>query len=160
MPGRGGEEGASVLQSALIGMNAHSKEKELAWELIRQILSEDMQKDLIDHSYGIPVLKTIFEDPEAELLQAGDALNVGTILDVVEKAISEPLFDSYLEAMDVADREISAVINTDVDISRVKSGGSSSEEPPPRPLTKKRQRSFLQKGEKTKRKRGMECRNK
>ena len=131
MPGRGGEEGASVLQSALIGMNAHSKEKELAWELIRQILSEDMQKDLIDHSYGIPVLKTIFEDPEAELLQAGDALNVGTILDVVEKAISEPLFDSYLEAMDVADREISAVINTDVDISRVKSGGSSSEEPPP-----------------------------
>lgn len=118
MPGSSETEAGSVLQSALIGMSAFSDEKELAWELIQQILSADVQKSLIDYSYGIPVLKTIFDDPSVELLQLDEALNIETLLDIVDGAVSEYSFSNYTEVMGYADREISAIIDSEVDISR------------------------------------------
>lgn len=117
MPGSGSRDGVSVLQSALIGMSAFSKEKELAWELIRQILDEDIQKSLINYSYGIPVLKSILEDPMVEILQSDEMLNIETIMDVVERAVSESSFSGYSDVMSYADREITDIIDSDEDIS-------------------------------------------
>lgn len=117
MPGSNEMDGVSVLQSALIGMSAFSDEKQLAWELIQQILDADIQKSLINYSYGIPVLKEIFLDPYVEILQSDEMLNIETIMDVVERAVSEYSFSSYSEVMSYADREISDIIESDADIS-------------------------------------------
>lgn len=116
MPGLDQESGTSVLQSALVGMSAYSKEKELAWELICQFLDEDIQKSLINYSYGIPVRKNIFEDPEVEILQSDEMLNMEKIMDIVEKAVSEVSFSNYTEAMSFADRRIADIIESDTEI--------------------------------------------
>lgn len=116
---QGQEAGSSVsvLESALIGMSSRCRDKQLAWSFIRMLLSDaGVQEDLLDDSYGIPVLRAIFEDGAADkLLPSDESLNPGTILQVVMNSVSEPCFRNYNAALALADQKISYIINTQVD---------------------------------------------
>ncbi|MEG1515137.1 MAG: extracellular solute-binding protein [Clostridia bacterium] len=117
---RGDSGNASVLQSSLIAINAAGKDKALAWDFVKLLVCEEaMQEKLLDLSYGIPVLKTIFKrDDSVRLLPSDESINLETILDIVENSVSEPYFREYSTVMKVADREISAIVASQVDIAQ------------------------------------------
>jgi multiple sugar transport system substrate-binding protein len=104
-------------------MGSRSKHKKEAWEFLKFLTyNNDIQLDVFRYSYGMPVIKDIVGSPETEkeLLKYSSGekffMDKKSLEEVVEQSMPTPRFHKYEEAMDIADKEIFQLINSEKDI--------------------------------------------
>ncbi|WP_229711313.1 ABC transporter substrate-binding protein [Pectinatus frisingensis] len=107
----------SQLDTLLIGISSRSKQKTLAWEFLKKLCYDsETQKLLLSNSQGVPVIKSVVESNEAgqDLMRdapGDEKMNISTISNVMETAISPPKFKKYSLSMLIADNEIKKIID-------------------------------------------------
>ncbi|MDF9824859.1 multiple sugar transport system substrate-binding protein [Breznakia sp. PF5-3] len=112
----------SKVDTLLIGMNAQSKHKDEAWELLK-LLSYDQQTQLeiFKHSQGVSVLREITKSEEAiDIISSdtpGDSLFQMYLLnEVMENGKTQYRFKKFESVTSLIDNEIYRIINSESDI--------------------------------------------
>lgn len=123
--GREGEN-ISKVDALLIGINSKTKHEKLAWEFLKQMTyNEEMQMDVYRYSQGVPALKDVASSKEGanviqEDMDEGEQVISSMLLyNVIENGIIEPKFLQYQQIMNLADGEVSKILqeNKNVDSS-------------------------------------------
>ena len=89
----------------------------MAWEFLKKLCYDsETQKLLLSNSQGVPVIKSVVESDEAgqDLMRdapGDEKMNISTISNVMETAISPPKFKKYSLSMLIADNEIKKIID-------------------------------------------------
>lgn len=123
-----GKEGdnRSKVDALLIGINSRTRHEKLAWEFLKQLTyTQEMQMDVFRYSQGVPALKTVASSSAGagviqEDMDEGEQVISSTLLcKVIENGIIEPKFLQYQQVMNLADGEVSKIIqeNKNVDSS-------------------------------------------
>lgn len=114
MPGSQGNKKAATCQTSLMAVNAKSDYKDLAFDFINLLTSQEIQQDLIEKSQGVSVLKDVMNNQKTrQLLQDNnvDALNIDLLDNVLNNIIIEPKFKNYFNVLEKADYLISNSID-------------------------------------------------
>lgn len=112
--------GQSELDTLLMGISSRTKQEKLAWELLTTLCyDEETQMQLLEASQGMPVIQMDAEASKLQELLGDDTpgskdMNVQAIRQVMEDAVGAPNFRLYPAAMELADTEISHMVNGDV----------------------------------------------
>ncbi|HIT89614.1 MAG TPA: extracellular solute-binding protein [Candidatus Merdenecus merdavium] len=117
-------DNTSEVESLLMGISSSSKQKDLAWELLKLFTyDEEIQLEIFNSSQGASVLKSVINSKQSqEILQEDldvneksiDSALLGTI---IEQGIVMPKFQKYDEAMVFIDSGIQSIINEKKDIN-------------------------------------------
>ena len=115
-----GPRGGNVceIESTLIGMNARSRRKELAWDFMKLLCGdEELQKKMYSSSVGISPMIAVAEDKE--LLNTlfrdvpGDyEINLDVIHDIMSTGVSAPRFRRYHQAMIMAENAVDTAMKS------------------------------------------------
>ena len=120
-----GSEGAntSEVDALLIGISEWTEHEQLAWEFLKQLTyEEEMQMDIFRYSQGVSVLKNVTMSEEAaaaiqEDMDAGEqVIDSGLLCNVIEEGIIAPHFQRYEQVINLADNEISKMLEEDKNI--------------------------------------------
>ena len=118
LPAGNGGDNLSEVNTLLMGISAQSKEKELAWELLKLFTyNEDNQMDIFRYSQGASVLKTVTESKESEAILSEDTDEREKVIDtkllgsVIEEGIIVPKFPKYNETMVYTEGEIDKILD-------------------------------------------------
>ena len=120
-----GSEGAntSEVEALLIGISEWTEHEQLAWEFLKQLTyEEEMQMDIFRYSQGVSVLKNVTMSEEAaaaiqEDMDAGEqVIDSGLLCNVIEEGIIAPHFQRYEQVINLADNEISKMLEEDKNI--------------------------------------------
>ena len=109
-------DNVSSLQTMLMGVNANSRHKELAWQLLKDICYRpEIQQMMLTKTQGLPVRRDVVESKESQELFAANApgceeMDLRVVSEVMDKAVMRPKFKGYDEAMLMADTEIQKII--------------------------------------------------
>lgn len=117
-----GPEGSSSseLDTLLMGISSRTGKEKLAWDFLKELChDETTQSRLLEDSQGMPVVRAAVK-PETLRKVLGDdnpgtdGMDVKVIQQAMEQGIKSPNFRLYESAMDMADGEISHMIQGDV----------------------------------------------
>jgi multiple sugar transport system substrate-binding protein len=104
------------LKSLLMGVSSRSREKDLAWDFLYYLITdEEVQKSIFTFSHGIPVLKQILELDESRIFlnrgKDADAplLSPDQITSSIENSLVFPRFAKYEESLKMIDNELQQV---------------------------------------------------
>ena len=120
-----GSEGAntSEVDALLIGISEWTEHEQLSWEFLKQLTyEEEMQMDIFRYSQGVSVLKNVTMSEEAaaaiqEDMDAGEqVIDSGLLCNVIEEGIIAPHFQRYEQVINLADNEISKMLEEDKNI--------------------------------------------
>lgn len=114
MPAGSSGENISVLDTLLIGMSARTKNKNLAWELMKNICyDKTAQQMILQKSQALPVRRDVIMSSEAREIFSwnSDTMMPADISDAMDKSIMPDKFKNYESAMLYADAEILKIIN-------------------------------------------------
>jgi len=109
--------GRSGLDTLLMGIGSRTGQEALAWEFIKELCyEEETQLHLLEASQGMPALRGAVESPLLQQVLGNDIpgnnnMNVEVIRQVMEEAVEAPNFRRYPAAMNLADGEISRMVN-------------------------------------------------
>lgn len=110
----------SQVDSLLIGISAHTKHEQLAWEFLKLLTyDEKIQTEIFRSSQGASVLKTVTESKEMESIvqedmEESDTVISGSLLGrIIEEGRTEPQFKRYEQALALADSEIGQILEND-----------------------------------------------
>ena len=107
----------TTLGTLLVGISERSSQKELAWKFLKRLCYDYAQQQVVlKESQGLSPRGDIMDSEETEVLLAQDMLGQGrmdirTISDVMDEAVSVPKFKRYEGAMLLADNEIRKILN-------------------------------------------------
>lgn len=106
MPAGPDGDNISTLDTLSIAMNQNSRNKHLAWELIKVLsYNTKIQSEIFDYSEGVSVLKEVTESDKAlQQMMYGNSLNLAILSDAVENAVVVPRFRNYGEAVAEVDK--------------------------------------------------------
>ena len=110
----------TALGTLLVGISARTSQPELAWEFLKLMCYDyGQQQVVLKESQGLSPRRDIMRSGEAEFLLEQDTLGQGrmdihTISDVMNEAVSVPKFKHHDEAMLLADNEIRKILNGSV----------------------------------------------
>ena len=115
-----GPRGGNVceIESTLIGMNARSRHKELAWDFMKLLCGdEEQQKKMYSSSAGISPMIAVAEDKELldNLFQdvPGDyEINPDVIHDIMSTGVSAPRFRRYSQAKIMAENAVDTALKS------------------------------------------------
>lgn len=114
--GREGEN-ISKADALMMGVSSRTKYEKLAWEFLKQLTyTEEMQMDVYRYSQGVPALKKVAASKEgADCLQKDmdegeQVINSTLLYHVIENGIIEPKFMQYQQVMNLADSEVSKIV--------------------------------------------------
>ena len=117
MPAGPQGDNISELETLLIGINAATKKKEEAWELLK-FLSYDMetQREVAEDTMYLPVLKAVEEEA---CTQAGEDQNNFALLadEILNKAVAVPQFDKYDMALSMCNEGVIKSMDSERNIS-------------------------------------------
>lgn len=122
MPAGPKGDNVSQLDTLLMGMNANSAHKKLAWEFLKMLCYDSTtQQDIFRYSQGVSVLKNITGSKQVTeyLLKdtPGDStFKMDFLNNTMEKAIPNKKFTDYEQVISVADSEIRRMLGTEEDI--------------------------------------------
>ncbi|WP_077609218.1 ABC transporter substrate-binding protein [Clostridium sp. Marseille-P2415] len=125
-PAGGEGENISKVDALLMGVGSRTKHEKLAWEFLKQLTyTEEMQMDVFRYSQGVPALKAVASSKEgADYLQEDmdegeQVISSALLYNVIENGIIEPKFLQYQQVMNLADGEVSKILqeNKNVDSS-------------------------------------------
>ena len=109
MPAGPSGSNVSELHTMLLGISSRSKNKELAWELMKLLsANETIQNELYTYSHGISPVRKVAEDSGTlgKLLEdiPGDGgFTPEVIRDIMTTAVATPRFERYEQAMIMAE---------------------------------------------------------
>ena len=111
------------MDALLIGISEWTEHEQLAWEFLKQLTyEEEMQMDIFRYSQGVSVLKNVTMSEEAaaaiqEDMDAGEqGIDSGLLCNVIEEGIIAPHFQRYEQVINLADNEISKMLEEDKNI--------------------------------------------
>jgi multiple sugar transport system substrate-binding protein len=122
MPSGPDGSGQSSLNTLLIGVSSRTKQEALAWEFLKTLCyDEETQTQLLTDSQGMPVLRSVARSPVLHQLLGDDtpgseSIDVDVIRQVMEDAVEIPNFKQYSAAMDLANTEITGMLNGDLSL--------------------------------------------
>lgn len=109
-------DNVSKLQTMLMGMSAKSGHRELAWLLLKEICyAPESQQLMLTKTQGLPSRRDVVEADTSQALFAANApgceeMNLRVVSEVMERAVMQPRFKGYDEAMLRANNELQQVI--------------------------------------------------
>lgn len=110
----------SQVDSLLIGISAHTKHEQLAWEFLKLLTyDEKIQTEIFRSSQGASVLKKVTESKEMESIVQEDMEESDTVISgrllgrIIEEGQIEPQFKRYEQALALADSEIGQILEND-----------------------------------------------
>ena len=109
-------DNVSNLQTMLMGMSAKSGHRELAWLLLKEICdAPESQQLMLTKTQGLPSRRDVVEADSSQALFAANApgceeMNLRVVSEVMERAVMQPRFKGYDEAMLRANNELQQVI--------------------------------------------------
>lgn len=113
----------SKVDTLLMGINRHSKQKDMAWEFLKMLTNdEEIQKELFRSSQGASVLKKVTSSRDAEEILKKDTDEWEKIIDytlldqIIENGIVVQEFTEYKEAMAMAEGELQKAYNGTSDV--------------------------------------------
>ena len=116
MPAGPSGDNVSNLQTMLMGMSAKSGHRELAWLLLKEICyAPESQQLMLTKTQGLPSRRDVVEADTSQALFAANApgceeMNLRVVSEVMERAVMQPRFKGYDEAMLRANNELQQVI--------------------------------------------------
>ena len=118
MPAGSSGSNISSLDTLLLGMNAKSDHKELAWEFMKTLTcNEEIQNEIFDYSDGLSVLKEVTQNNRTlKELIGGENLNINMLSNAIEKAVVTPHFRNYSEAVNMVDKAVREILDSDLNI--------------------------------------------
>jgi len=116
-------ENTSEVNTLLLSINAHSMEKELAWEFIKLLTYESStQRQIFEYSQGASVLTYVTGSKYAESILRRDMevnekiIDSSLLNDVIENGAVPPGFSNYSEVLALAESEITKIIEEEKNI--------------------------------------------
>lgn len=113
----------SAVNTLLMGISEKTHNEQLAWEFLKLLTyDEEIQMDIFRYSQGASSLKTVTESEEAlnilqEDMEKNEKVISNNVLgEVIEKGSVNPKFPKYIDAVDLAENEISRIIEEDDNI--------------------------------------------
>lgn len=119
MPGSRGNKKTVTCQTSLMAINAKSDYKDLAYDFINILTSQDIQQNLIEKSQGVSVLKDVMNNQKTKkILQDNEAaLNIELLNNILNNIIIEPKFKNYYSVLEKADYLISkSITNNQIEL--------------------------------------------
>jgi len=114
----------SHVDTMLMGISRHSKNPQLAWELLKTFsYNREVQQSILTKSQGLPVRADILTDADSQISfqQSMGATNQNLTLSAVHtimlQAVSEPVFRQNKEAMEKANSFISRIIEENLPLN-------------------------------------------
>ena len=101
-----GEKSGACLGGWGLGISKTSANPEAAWEVIKFISSEDVQRQFVLDTGYVPTLKSLFNDPAIVAKYS----HYPQLLEVVENPTLRPSIPQYAQASDILQRYLSAAI--------------------------------------------------
>lgn len=119
MPAGPDGDNISVLDSLLMAISRHTRERELSWELLKTLTyDEEIQTELLEYSEGISPLKDVLQTagklPEAD--RYTEAIDTHLLDRVMEKAAAAVRFKGYETAVGILDEEIQNAMESEKNI--------------------------------------------
>ncbi|MDD6382914.1 MAG: extracellular solute-binding protein [Selenomonadaceae bacterium] len=111
-------ENISPVQTLLMGMNAKTRQRQLAWEFLKAVCYDrDNQEQLLQNSAALPVRRGIIEDASTDELfgstgKQRDSRSPLAVSQVIEEGSVPYRFPGYQAAMMLADRKIQELIDS------------------------------------------------
>lgn len=116
-------ENTSEVNTLLLSINAHSQEKQLAWEFIKLLTYESStQRQIFEYSQGASVLNYVTGSKYAESVLRRDMevderiIDSRLLGDVIENGAVPPGFSNYSEVLALAESEITKIIEEEKNI--------------------------------------------
>ena len=116
-------DNVSLVDSLNVGISSRSRHKELAWEFLKLLTSdEEIQMKIFEYTPAASVLRSVTESQEAEAiiretLDGTEKMIDGAFISkVIENGRIKPKFASYQEAVQLADGEILKLFDEDTDL--------------------------------------------
>ena len=117
MPAGSSGGNISVMDTLLIGMSSRTREKDLAWALLKKFCyDETTQQMILQKSQALPVRRDVIISAEAQEIFSWEdnetaAITPADISDAMDEAIMPFKFKNYNAAMLYADTELTKIIN-------------------------------------------------
>lgn len=117
MPAGSSGGNISVMDTLLIGMSSRTREKDLAWALLKKFCyDETTQQMILQKSQALPVRRDVIISAEAQEIFSWEgnetaAITPADISDAMDEAIMPFKFKNYNSAMLYADTELTKIIN-------------------------------------------------
>ena len=116
-------DNVSLVDSLNVGISSRSRHKELAWEFLKLLTSdEEIQMKIFEYTPAASVLRSVTESQEAEAiiretLDGTEKMIDGAFISkVIDNGRIKPKFASYQEAVQLADGEILKLFDEDTDL--------------------------------------------
>lgn len=116
-------DNTSDVRTLLMGISENTNNEELAWEFLKLLTyDEDIQMDIFRYSQGVSSLKAVTESEEALNILEEDmeknekVISTNVLSEVIDKGAVNPKFPKYSDAIDLAENEISRIIDEDDNI--------------------------------------------
>jgi multiple sugar transport system substrate-binding protein len=106
----------SELNTLLMGISSKTRNSRLAWEFLKMLTADEAtQQEIFKYSPGVSVLKHVTESAKTRALLSqdtpgGQELNVKTLDEVMNSAVTIPRFRKYSGVIQLADSRISELI--------------------------------------------------
>ena len=114
----------SHVDTMLMGISRHSKNPQLAWELLKTFsYNQDVQKLILTNSLGLPVRNDILTEADSQksfqqsMGATNQNLTLSAIHTVMLEAVPEPVFRQNQEAMEKANSFISRIIEENLPLN-------------------------------------------
>ena len=114
----------SHVDTMLMGISRHSKNPQLAWELLKTFsYNQDVQKLILTHSLGLPVRNDILTEADSQksfqqsIGATNQNLTLSAIHTIMLEAVPEPVFRQNQEAMEKANSFISRIIEENLPLN-------------------------------------------
>ena len=117
MPAGSSGGNISVMDTLLIGMSSRTREKDLAWKLLKKFCyDETTQQMILQKSQALPVRRDVIISAEAQEIFSWDgsetaAITPADISDAMDEAIMPFKFKNYKAAMLYANSELTKIID-------------------------------------------------
>lgn len=117
MPAGSSGGNISVMDTLLIGMSSRTRNKDLAWALLKKFCyDETTQQMILQKSQALPVRRDVIISAEAQEIFSWEdnetaAITPADISDAMDEAIMPFKFKNYNAAMLYADTELTKIIN-------------------------------------------------
>lgn len=113
----------SAVRTLLMGISENTHNEQLAWEFLKLLTyDEEIQMDIFRYSQGVSSLKAVTESTEALNILEEDmeknekVISTNVLGEVIDKGAVNPKFPKYADAIDLAQNEISRIIDEDDNI--------------------------------------------
>lgn len=114
----------SHVDTMLMGISRHSKNPQLAWELLKTFsYNQDVQKLILTNSLGLPVRNDILTEADSQksfqqsMGATNQNLTLSSIHTIMLEAVPEPVFRQNQEAMEKANSFISRIIEENLPLN-------------------------------------------